>query len=55
MSKKPRKKKKRRHPSGSSGKSRREEYYTAGELFLAGLGVVVLVIVAGIIITSVMK
>lgn len=55
MSKKPRKRKKRRNPSGEAGKSRRDEYYTTGELFLAGLGVFVLILVAGIIITSLME
>lgn len=55
MSKKPRKKKTKRNTSGATGKSRREEYYTAGELFLAGLGVLVLILVAGIIITALVK
>lgn len=55
MSRKPRKKKTKRKQSGLSGKSRREEYYTGGELFMAGLGVLVLILVAGIIITSFLK
>ena len=55
MSKKPRKKKKKQNPSVTSGKSRRDEFYTAGELFLAGLGLALLILAAGIIITSVVK
>ncbi len=33
-------------------KRRKDEYYSAGELFMAGLGVFVLILVAGLIITS---
>jgi len=55
MSKKPRKKKKKQNVSLEHGKSRREEYYTAGELFLAGLGLALLILAVGIIITSLLK
>ncbi len=55
MSKKPRKKKKKQSVSLEGKKPRRSEYYTAGELFLAGLGLALLILAAGIIITSLLK
>ena len=55
MSKKPRKTKKKQNVSLEGKKPRRSEYYTAGELFLAGLGLALLILAAGIIVTSLMK
>ena len=54
MSKRCRTKKKKsgRRSSGERSRSRRDEYYTTGELVLAGVGVLVLILFAGIIITS---
>ncbi len=55
MSKKPRKKKKKQNVSLEGKKPGRSEYYTAGELFLAGLGLALLILAVGIIITSLVK
>jgi len=51
MSKKPRKKK-RTHRTQPSGPPKKDTKYSAGEIAMAVLGAAILIMVAGIIITS---
>jgi len=51
MSRKARKKKRKKSSSGAGRKLRRETHYTSGELFLAALGLGVLVLVFGMLIS----
>jgi len=54
MSRKPKKRKKPKPPpKGSKITRRKDEYYTAGELFMAAVGLGVIVLVIGLIITSI--
>jgi hypothetical protein len=54
MSRKPKKRKKRKpHPTQSKITRRKDEYYTAGELFMAAVGVGVILLVVGLIVTSI--
>ena len=52
MSKKPRKKKKKKGPSGEKPEQKLNTKYSAGEIAMAILGGAILIMFAGIIITS---
>lgn len=52
MSKKPRKRKKKKNPQQQSGPPKKNTKYSPGEIAMAVLGAAILIMVAGIIITS---
>jgi cell division protein FtsL len=52
MSKKPRKKKKKKNVQSQSASSKKSTKYSPGEIAMAVLGAALLIMVAGIIITS---
>ncbi len=52
MSKKPRKKKKNPQSNQAGGSAKKNEKYSAGEIAMAVLGAALLIMAAGIVITS---